>query len=155
MDPTWGHVSRGSSKSCSFSICSNILSWMSNPIRWATTHFLASCLARRTNKPVVAPDDALTGARGNIWDVRVAVRRASRRLFPFALALGIYSFPSAGSLGTPMQARQSSSIAHRPAARSDRRSISDSTICTRRSETWWWTGGGVAVEVAENISYAS
>ena len=93
---------------------------MSNPIRWATTHFLASFLARRTNKPVVAPDDALTGARGNIWDVRVAVRRASRRLSPFAMALGIYSFPSAGSLGTPMQARQSSSIAHRPAARSDR-----------------------------------
>jgi len=34
-------------------------------------------------------------------------------------------------------------------------SISDSTIRTRQSETWWWTGGGVAVEVAENISYAS
>ena len=33
--------------------------------------------------------------------------------------------------------------------------ISDSTIRTRQSETWWWTGGGVAVEVAENISYAS
>ena len=128
MGPAWGHVSRGSSKSWSFCICSNILSRMSNPIRWATTHFLASCLARRTNKPVVAPDDALTGARGNIWDVRVAVRRASRRLSPFAMALGIYSFPSAGSLGTPMQARQSSSIAHRPAARSDR-------LC---SLCWYW-----------------
>ena len=123
---------------------------MSNPIRWSTTHFLA----RRT-KPDVAPDDAphahaaTSGTSAPRSHVRIAVRRARRRLSPFAMGASawIYSFPSAGSLAAPMQARHRS-LTGRPAGRAFRPGgIISRTLAggARRGVC------GVAVEAAENI----